>query len=261
MKTSLTVITSRPQMLYRRLLVASDVGRVSLLVTALAISGCATGTITVSPPKESSNVLSPFAVEIRWTGNVDDLDSIWLDGTDVRPQFVFDYGNKIAKATLNANVGPHKIEASRQLRSIGTYTKIYTGAHIVGLVTFTVNTCPSDHQNCSGVCLNLQTDSLNCRSCNNACGSGQICVQGNCQCPTGQRLCSGKCVNPCNPNSHGYRCGICTSCNGKPFGSNNGDDCQPKAGKDCPTGYTETHGKCVHCGSGDSPSSSNPECP
>lgn len=261
MKPSLTMITCRPQM-YRRLLGASGVGRMSLLLAALAIGGCATGTITISPPKESSNVLSPFEVEIRWTGNVDDLDSIWLDDTDVRPQFVFDYGNKIAKATLSANVGPHKIEAVRQLRSIVTFMKVYRGARINDLVTFTVSTCPSGQENCNGVCLNVQTDLLNCGSCNTACGSGQICVQGNCKCPAGQLLCSSKCVNPCNSKSHGYRCGICTSCNGKPFGSNSGDDCQTKeADKPCPTGYTETLGKCVHCGSGDFPSSSQARCP
>jgi hypothetical protein len=222
----------------------------SLLVTVLALSGCGGGTINISPPAEGSNIISPFAVEIRWTGDVNGLDSIRLDDTDVQPQFVFDYGNKIAKATLNANPGLHNIEASGQIPPM-IYGR-YGGSRLYSHVTFTVGTCPSGQQNCGGVCRNLQTDSQTCGSCNNACGSGKICVQGTCQCPTRQRLCSGQCVNfSCPDARYGHACGgVCAECSGKPFGSNSKDECILKTGTECPPGYSPTLGVCVKCGNG-----------
>jgi len=69
--------------------------------------------------------------------------------------------------------------------------------------------CPGGQTNCSGNCLNLQTDSANCGACGNACPNGQACVGGVCECATtlcvtvtgsicclaGQDCCKGQCVS------------------------------------------------------------------
>ena len=56
------------------------------------------------------------------------------------PQFVFDYGNKVAKATLTAANGAHKIDASYQIPP--TLFGLYGGSRKDGSVTFTVGVAP-----------------------------------------------------------------------------------------------------------------------
>ncbi len=40
--------------------------------------------------------------------------------------------------------------------------------------------CPADAMSCGGVCRFLQTDPMNCGTCNNACATGQACRAGAC---------------------------------------------------------------------------------
>jgi hypothetical protein len=74
----------------------------------------------------------------------------------------------------------------------------------------------------------------------------QVCMKVGCL--AGQRLCSGQCVNACPTPQYGYACGVCTSCNGTPFGSNSTDDCRIQTGGVCPAGYSNVSGVCVRCG-------------
>ncbi len=57
--------------------------------------------------------------------------------------------------------------------------------------------CPGSQVNCSGACVNLQTDSLHCGNCTTSCGSGKTCVAGVCSanCSSGQTACGGVCTN------------------------------------------------------------------
>ena len=77
----------------------------------------------------------------------------------------------------------------------------------------------------------------------------QVCVKQGCL--LGQRLCSGQCVNAC-PDQYGYACGVCTSCDGKPFGLHSLDACIIQPGGGCPTGENYSTvpvpGLCVRCG-------------
>jgi hypothetical protein len=41
--------------------------------------------------------------------------------------------------------------------------------------------CHTAYTDCSGLCVNLKSDVLNCGSCGNVCPSGQICKGGTCQ--------------------------------------------------------------------------------
>ncbi len=67
--------------------------------------------------------------------------------------------------------------------------------------------CPSNLDDCNGVCTNTQFDPANCGTCGTACQTGEFCSQGTCagQC-LGSTLCNGACVNTdTDPNN----CGAC----------------------------------------------------
>jgi hypothetical protein len=49
--------------------------------------------------------------------------------------------------------------------------------------------CPTGETECSGSCVNLDTDENNCRTCGNACPEGATCVDGSCVCPEGTFEC------------------------------------------------------------------------
>ncbi len=98
---------------------------------------------------------------------------------------------------------------------------------------------------CSGSCVNTQTDNNNCGSCGTSCGTG-TCQSGVC-CPTGQTNCGGTCVDL----SSNQNCGAC----GNDCGTGT---CQTDNGLTlcCPAGQTNCNGTCVdtssdaaHCGS------------
>ncbi len=63
---------------------------------------------------------------------------------------------------------------------------------------------------CSGACVNTQSDPNHCGSCTNACAPGSTCTAGVCGCAMGQSTCNGKCVDV---QSDSQNCGACgTAC-------------------------------------------------
>lgn len=119
---------------------ATCVVRSLLVVTAAVLNGCGAGTITINPPAPNSLVAPSFPVEVRWNGDIKGLDSVRIDGMHVMPQFVFDYGNKVARATLTAANGAHRIDASYQIPP--TLFGLYGGSRKDGSVAFNVGSAP-----------------------------------------------------------------------------------------------------------------------
>jgi len=68
---------------------------------------------------------------------------------------------------------------------------------------------------CSGACVNLQTNASNCGTCGHSCGANGTCSGGSCVCGAGAGLCGGTCVDQMTDTS---ACGAnCTNCNNLPF--------------------------------------------
>ncbi len=75
-------------------------------------------------------------------------------------------------------------------------------------------TCTPAFAECSGLCVDLQTDNSNCGTCGNTCGDGEICEKGKCEdkssnpltCLPGLSLCDGICVSLQNDTNN---CGTC----------------------------------------------------
>lgn len=94
--------------------------------------------------------------------------------------------------------------------------------------------CPSGQQPCSGSCVDLTTDDLNCGSCGARCMTGETgaltCVAGVCSCAPGLSLCSSYCTNLRTDRNN---CGTC--------------------GTRCPTGQRCSAGACaaIVCGAGE----------
>ena len=95
--------------------------------------------------------------------------------------------------------------------------------------------CPTGETKCNGTCRNLQTDTLNCGTCGNACPAGHSCVNGGCSpgCPPNTELHqpSGRCVST-----------VCSAEGIQTCGSNPTDDPDPIFGTYtlcCPT-YDES---------------------
>ena len=111
-------------------------------------------------------------------------------------------------------------------------------------------TCPTGRVDCAPsapapVCVNTQTDEMNCGACGTACSAGTTCEAGVCRCATGSTMCERACVNT---QTDEMNCGACgTACPA-------GRVCT--AGVcGCATGTTLCDGSCVdtrttaaHCG-------------
>jgi endo-1,4-beta-D-glucanase Y len=76
--------------------------------------------------------------------------------------------------------------------------------------TTTTTTCNSGQTECSGSCINVQTDNQNCGSCGTTCASGSSCQAGKCACTGGFVSCGGTCVQS-NPQHCGNSCTACSN--------------------------------------------------
>jgi hypothetical protein len=104
-------------------------------------------------------------------------------------------------------------------------------------------TCSMGQIACNGVCVNAQTDNMNCGACGTACPMGQSCMMGACRatvmCTAPQVDCSGTCVNtqtdPANCGACGTACPMGQSCTAGAC----------RAAMMCPVGQIDCGGTCV----------------
>jgi hypothetical protein len=70
--------------------------------------------------------------------------------------------------------------------------------------------CSSGQTNCYGSCVDLQSDTGHCGTCNTKCASGKVCSSGSCTitCSAGQNNCGGSCINTQTSSQH---CGKCNN--------------------------------------------------
>jgi len=110
----------------------------------------------------------------------------------------------------------------------------------------TMNTqCSSNQDECSGVCVNVQTDNQNCGSCGTTCGSGTACQNGTCSCASGLVSCSNQCV-PSNVQHCGNSCTACTS--GQVCVNNACSGSCPTGTMKCNDGACSSNTDSAHCG-------------
>ena len=76
----------------------------------------------------------------------------------------------------------------------------------------TTDPCGAGQMTCNGSCVNIQTDSQNCGTCQLACDTGTVCQGGTCVCATGFVSCSGQCISS-NTDHCGTSCAACPSGN------------------------------------------------
>ena len=109
--------------------------------------------------------------------------------------------------------------------------------------------CTTGQLSCADECVDVQTSTTHCGSCNAACSTGQTCEAGSCQpvCSTGLTDCGGTCVDLTSSPKH---CGACnTACTGDEVCS------ESQCSTDCSGDLTNCSGSCVdlnssstHCG-------------
>ena len=102
---------------------------------------------------------------------------------------------------------------------------------------------------CTGLCVNLDTDRDHCGACEAACEQGQVCSEGTCSisCQVGLSECAGTCVNTQTDNQHCGDCGVVCEA---------GTVCvEGSCSLSCQQGLTNCEGACVdttsdnrHCG-------------
>jgi hypothetical protein len=112
--------------------------------------------------------------------------------------------------------------------------------------TVTTTTCNSGQLECGGACVNVQSDSQNCGSCGNACGSGSSCQAGKCSCTSGFVSCGGSCVA-----SNAQHCGSsCTACSGTDVCNSDGTCSSTcSSGTKCTDGACSSSTNSADCGS------------
>ena len=126
-------------------------------------------------------------------------------------------------------------------------------------------TCPPGQEACSGVCVNLASDSEQCGKCGAVCPSQQACVSGACttQCPAGNLKCEKDggatlCVNSKTDNQNCGKCGnVCPAgqlCNAGACAGTCGDAlggqsvCKPDAGDPYCANLKADGQNCGKCG-------------
>lgn len=77
--------------------------------------------------------------------------------------------------------------------------------------------CESGLKACAGECVDANADSDNCGACDNACGTGSICLRAVCKrCPAKNIGCDGQCVDPATDITF---CGASGDCRGENRGA------------------------------------------
>lgn len=109
--------------------------------------------------------------------------------------------------------------------------------------------CTSGQTDCSGVCVELNSNAAHCGACNNACNAHQMCADGVCvlDCPSGQTDCSGTCIDTRKDVDN---CGACgTTCAAGEVCSNGSCalSCQANL-KDCSGSCVDTDNDRDNCG-------------
>ncbi len=66
--------------------------------------------------------------------------------------------------------------------------------------------CAVGQSNCSGSCVNIQSDNRHCGGCGRLCSGGTSCVDGKCICSGASQLCGATCADTQTNNTH---CGMC----------------------------------------------------
>jgi hypothetical protein len=103
------------------------------------------------------------------------------------------------------------------------------------------SSCGAGLTNCSGACVNEQTDSSNCGACAKACTNGKVCSAGGCVCPAGKHDCNGTCAD----NTAVATCG--TSCSPCPTPTNGSATCDgTKCSPACAAGLGLCTNACVN---------------
>lgn len=114
---------------------------------------------------------------------------------------------------------------------------------------------------CDGVCVDTQTNKLNCGSCGNGCEANQVCTNGACGvgCPGVQSECDGLCYDLQSDSKH---CGTCSNACASGEVCGNGE-----CALVCPTGQDACSNSCVdlqtdaaHCGTCATACGQNEEC-
>src|SRR5580692_2129537 len=106
-------------------------------------------------------------------------------------------------------------------------------------------TCTSGQLECSGTCINVQTDSQNCGACGKTCGSGSSCQSGACTCTSGFVSCGGSCVA-----SNAQHCGSsCSACTGTDVCDSDGTCSSTcSSGSKCSDGACSSNTNSADCG-------------
>lgn len=119
--------------------------------------------------------------------------------------------------------------------------------------------CKNGAIKCGKACVNPQTDAKHCGGCNQGCGNGETCVDGECQggdCLGGQILCNALCVDPTDNDEH---CGRCNNpCPGDLTCI--GGECACAEGTKCGNQCVDTQTDDDHCGGCNSPCTDGHHC-
>ena len=106
--------------------------------------------------------------------------------------------------------------------------------------------CPSGQTDCSGKCVNVQSDAKNCGKCGQVCPSN-LCTGGKCSCPSPTKLCGSTCVDVSKDNKNCGNCGkVCPSDSSCSGGSCVKGCAKPRAM--CSGICTDTSSDPKHCG-------------